>query len=500
MTARRDRTRRGRARRATVVVVATLAAGALAAHPSPAAARTPGPTATPALPGPSTQAPPADPAAGPYDPGFVDAPLETNPPSPALADVPAESDELDDVEGDLVAAEGRRDDAIAHRDDLRQHIVELGEQRVEAVDALGRRQEEERLRGEERGAAVDEHERRIDDAEEAARRLEEARDDLRELMIAAYVGGASAKTDALTLLGTQDLDVDDPMLRLQYGGHAADGRVGDVRERVDAREEADAAEDRAAEDRATAEQAERDAVAAREAAEQAIVDIDAETVATQEDEVEAVADLADREADVLVAAADIAPARLRADVVGEGIDFPLVALDAWVKAAATAPCRMEWWVLAGISKVEGRHGTHGGGRLGARGYPSVKIIGPQLNGAGAFAAVGDTDGGRYDEDPVWDRAVGPMQFIPSTWARWGRDGDGDGTADPFTIYDATAGAAAYLCAGRTDLTDEAQLRAGYLSYNQSQVYVDTVLRAARGYQAALPDLPAHVVEPVAPPG
>ena len=275
-------------------------------------------------------------------------------------------------------------------------------------------------------------------------------------MIAAYVGGASARTDALTLLGTQDLDVDDPMLRLQYGGHAADGRVGDVRERVDAREAADAAEDRAAEDRATAEQAERDAVAAREAAEQHIVDIDAETVATQEDEVEAVADLADREADVLVATSDIAPARLRADVVGEGIDFPLVALDAWVKAAATAPCRLEWWALAGISKVEGRHGTHGGGRLGARGYPSVKIIGPQLNGAGAFAAVGDTDGGRYDEDPVWDRAVGPMQFIPSTWARWGRDGDGDGTADPFTIYDATAGAAAYLCAGRTDLTDEAQ--------------------------------------------
>ena len=497
--ARRDRTRRERARRVAVAVVATLAAGAVAGHPSPAAARAPVPTATPTNPAPPTQAPPDDPTAGPYDPGFVDVPLGTNPPSPALDDVEIESDELDEVEGDLIAAEDDRDDAIAHRDDLRQHVVELGEQRVEAVDARAQRQEEERLRGEERVAAVEEHERRIEAAEAAARRLEEARDDLRDLVIAAYVNESSARTDTLTLLSSDDLDIDDPLLRLEYGGHAVVGRVSDVRQRVSDREEAVAAEERAAEDQAAAEQAERDAVAAREEAEQHIVDIDAETVRTQEDEVDAVADLADREADVLVATADIAPARLRADVVGDGIDFPLVALDAWVKAAATAPCRVEWWMLAGISKVEGRHGTHGGGRLGARGYPSEKIIGPQLNGAGAFAAVGDTDGGRWDEDPVWDRAVGPMQFIPSTWARWGRDGDGDAVADPFTIYDAAAGAAAYLCAGRTDLTDEAQLRAGYLSYNRSQVYVDTVLRAARGYQAALPSLPAHVVDPPATP-
>ncbi|HEX7133457.1 MAG TPA: lytic murein transglycosylase [Iamia sp.] len=455
-------------------------------------------TAAPAA-APATQAPPP----GPYDPGFDDLPLATNPPSAALVDVEAESDELDDVIGLLDGAEGRRDDAIDHRDGLRQHLIDLGEERVAAVTALGERQAEERQRGEERVAAVEEHERRIEAADDAARRLEAARDDLRDVMVSAYVNESSARTDAITVLGS-DSDVDDPLIRISYSDHAAGGRLSDVRQRVRDRQQAVAAEDRAADDRADAEQAERDAIAAREAAEQRIVDIDAETVRTQEDEVEAVADLADREADVLLAAAEIAPARLRADVVGDGLDFPLVALDAWVKAAATAPCRMEWWALAGISKIEGRHGTHGGGRLGARGYPSKKIIGPQLNGAGNFAAIGDTDGGRYDGDPVWDRAVGPMQFIPSTWAAWGRDGDGDLMADPFTVYDATAAAAAYLCAGRTDLTDEGQLRAGYFSYNHSNAYVETVLRAARGYQAAL-QVPVHVVvdpetgEPIVPP-
>ncbi len=53
------------------------------------------------------------------------------------------------------------------------------------------------------------------------------------------------------------------------------------------------------------------------------------------------------------------------------------------------------------------------------------VRGPALSG-GAFSAIRDTDGGRYDGDPVWDRAVGPMQFIPGTWRIWGADGNGDG--------------------------------------------------------------------------
>jgi membrane-bound lytic murein transglycosylase B len=480
-----------------VLVAAVVAGATLGPLPAGAGAPPAGPvpavTLPAALAAPATQAPPA----GPDEPGFVDEPLPTNPPSPSLAGVEATSDELDEVEVALDQAEEARDDAIAHRDDLRQHIVDLGQQRVEAVEALAQRQLEERQRGEEREAAAREHERRIGETAAAADRLEQAREDLRDLMVAAFVNESSSTSDAMEVLITGE-GANDANLRLAYDDHAAVARLGDVRARVREHAEAVEAEERAAQARAAAEQAERDAVAVRQAAEQHIVDIDAETVQTRADEVRSVEALADREADVLLAAADIAPALLRADVLGAGLDFPVVALDAWLKAAASAPCRMEWWALAGISKVEGRHGTHGGGRLGARGYPSVKIIGPPLDG-GAFAAIGDTDGGLYDGDPVWDRAVGPMQFIPSTWAAWGRDGDGDGVTDPFTVYDAAAGAAAYLCAGRTDLTDEAQLRAGYLSYNHSNAYVDIVLRAARGYQAALEVPPHEAMSPVPPP-
>jgi membrane-bound lytic murein transglycosylase B len=74
-----------------------------------------------------------------------------------------------------------------------------------------------------------------------------------------------------------------------------------------------------------------------------------------------------------------------------------------------------------------------------------------------------------------------MQFIPSTWRRFARDGNGDGERDPQNLYDATAAAAAYLCHGRR-VDTEAGLRAGYFSYNHSLAYVDAVLGHAYGYR------------------
>jgi membrane-bound lytic murein transglycosylase B len=101
------------------------------------------------------------------------------------------------------------------------------------------------------------------------------------------------------------------------------------------------------------------------------------------------------------------------------------------------------------------------------------VIGVALNGSG-FAAIRDSDGGRLDGDPIWDRAVGPMQFIPGTWRAWGADANGDGVADPQNIEDATLTAARYLCAGGKDLSRQSDLAQAVLSYNGSQRYLATV--------------------------
>jgi cell wall-associated NlpC family hydrolase len=74
-------------------------------------------------------------------------------------------------------------------------------------------------------------------------------------------------------------------------------------------------------------------------------------------------------------------------------------------------------------------------------------------------------------------AVGWMQFMPSTWARWGVDANGDGVADPDNPTDAIFSAARYLvgCGGQFDIT-----RAVYC-YNHSQSYVSEVLKLAALY-------------------
>ena len=106
---------------------------------------------------------------------------------------------------------------------------------------------------------------------------------------------------------------------------------------------------------------------------------------------------------------------------------------------------MPWTLLAGIGRVESDHGRYGGSELGTDGLPRPAIVGIALNGVGPVAAIADTDNGRWDGDKVWDRAVGPMQFIPSTWQYAGRDGDGDGVENPNDLDDAALAAADYLC-------------------------------------------------------
>ncbi|MDQ0796954.1 lytic transglycosylase domain-containing protein [Streptomyces sp. B1I3] len=140
-------------------------------------------------------------------------------------------------------------------------------------------------------------------------------------------------------------------------------------------------------------------------------------------------------------------------------------------AGTDAACRLPWQLLAAIGKVES--GQARGGKVDANGTTYSPILGPALNGQG-FALIKDTDGGAYDGDATHDRAVGPMQFIPQTWATWGQDGNGDGRKDPNNIYDAALAAGRYLCAGTRDLAQAADLDRAVLSYNHSQEYLRTV--------------------------
>lgn len=165
--------------------------------------------------------------------------------------------------------------------------------------------------------------------------------------------------------------------------------------------------------------------------------------------------------------------------------IPARALRAYVAAADAANrftpvCGIGWNTVAAVGFVESAHGAYGGGSLNSAGQASGPLVGPSLDGNG-FAAIADTDGGALDGDARWDRAVGPMQFIPSTWEIAGRDANGDGTADPFNIDDAALSAAGYLCARGGDLTTASGWTRAIYGYNQSVSYVERVRSRATTY-------------------
>ena len=117
---------------------------------------------------------------------------------------------------------------------------------------------------------------------------------------------------------------------------------------------------------------------------------------------------------------------------------PLSTLHAlWQQAGSTYG--IPWQVLASINKIESNFGQN---------------MGPSSAGA-----------------------VGWMQFMPSTWLRWGVDADGDGIADPWNATDAIYAAARYLAAagGQTDIAR------GVFAYNHADWYVREVLDLANVY-------------------
>lgn len=157
------------------------------------------------------------------------------------------------------------------------------------------------------------------------------------------------------------------------------------------------------------------------------------------------------------------------------------ATAALILAREQPACGIGWNTLAGIGSIESSHGSHGGATLGDDGYSRPAIRGIPLDGTRS-ARIDDTDGGRWDDDTEWDRAVGPLQFIPDTWERWGADADGDGAADPDQIDDAALTAARYLCAAGEMTTVDGWRRAIF-SYNNLETYVDDVASVADIYAA-----------------
>ena len=166
--------------------------------------------------------------------------------------------------------------------------------------------------------------------------------------------------------------------------------------------------------------------------------------------------------------------------------IPAAALAAYQRAqevinSADKSCNLQWQLIAAIGRVESDHGRYGGNVLGKDGVSRPGIYGIPLDGSNGTAAVSDTDGGQFDNDPVYDRAVGPMQFIPSTWRVVGVDGDGDGKRNPQDIDDASLATAVYLCSGQEDLSTSAGQKAAVYRYNHSKDYVDLVLAIMNAY-------------------
>ncbi|MFE9327971.1 lytic transglycosylase domain-containing protein [Nocardia sp. NPDC052278] len=178
------------------------------------------------------------------------------------------------------------------------------------------------------------------------------------------------------------------------------------------------------------------------------------------------------------------------------LGIPGVAVAAYqnaenILAAENPVCGMPWSMLAGIGRVESTHAF--GGKADADGNPLTPVYGPVLDGSLAGNhVVHDTDGGALDGLSGYDRAIGPMQFLPETWKRYGADGNGDGIADPQNLFDAALTAGRYLCDGGLNMRDLTQQTRAILRYNNSMAYVANVMAWAGSYASGVAPKPGDL--------
>lgn len=178
---------------------------------------------------------------------------------------------------------------------------------------------------------------------------------------------------------------------------------------------------------------------------------------------------------VTLSASDPVAASTAASVGALGIR-PVV-LNAYKAAATRAPCKIGWWVPAGIGKVESSHAASS--QISTDGTLTTPILGPLLDGSTPGTAIVTLPDGSYD------RAGGIVQFLETTWATEGIRSASDGQPpDRQNIYDSTLSAAAKLCRDGVgvDLSDpNADLTGPLLAYNHDAGYVADVSSWARYY-------------------
>ncbi|MGI9601381.1 MAG: D-alanyl-D-alanine carboxypeptidase family protein [Acidimicrobiales bacterium] len=160
-------------------------------------------------------------------------------------------------------------------------------------------------------------------------------------------------------------------------------------------------------------------------------------------------------------------------------EIPDDLLMVYREAGAASSCALPWPILAGIADTATDHGrVHNSERRpdGAL-YPA--IVGPPLDGQDGRRLIEDTDGGQWDDDTEWDRAVGLFQFIPQTWTHYAADGNGDSVRDPQNVWDEATAAAEHLCDEGGD--DPSTVDEAITVYYATDAFVPDVLAAALRY-------------------